>query len=67
MRHILLLLVLVSAGCENLRGPLAPRPKGEVDDPRYSIQEQQIRGRDRIGLPDNTGVLPGEAGARPGR
>jgi hypothetical protein len=65
MRHLILLLVIFAAGCENLRGPFAPHPQGRVDDPRLSIQEQQVLGRDRIGLPDNTSVLPPEAGSRP--
>jgi hypothetical protein len=67
MRHFILIIVLLAAGCENLRGPLAPRSPARVDDPNLSIPEQQVLGRDRIGLPDNSPVLPPEAGARPGR
>jgi len=65
MRYILLFILLVTAGCENLRGPLAPRSPGRIDDPNLSITEQQVLGRDRIGLPDNSPVLPPEAGSRP--
>jgi hypothetical protein len=67
VRRILLIIMLLTAGCENLRGPLAPRSPMRVDDPSLSIAEQQALGRDRIGLPDNSSVLPPEAGARPGR
>jgi hypothetical protein len=67
MRYLVLVLLLLAAGCENLRGPLAPRSPARVDDPGLTIQEQQVLGRDRIGLPDSTTVLPPEAGARPGR
>jgi hypothetical protein len=67
MRRFFLLILILAAGCENLRGPLAPRPPTRIDDPSLSIQEQQVRGRDRIGMPDNSSVLPPEAGARPGR
>jgi hypothetical protein len=66
MRYLLLILLL-AAGCESVRGPLAPRPGTRVDDPSLSIAEQQRQGRDRIGLPDNSPVLPPEAGSRPGR
>src|SRR5947207_954252 len=67
MRHFFLVVLLFTAGCENLRGPFAPRSPARVDDPSLSIAEQQVLGRDRIGLPDNSSVLPSEAGARPGR
>ncbi len=67
MRRLLLLAMLLAAGCENLRGPLAPKPATPIDNPNLSIREQQVLGRDRIGLPDNSSVLPSEAGARPGR
>jgi hypothetical protein len=67
MRHLFLTILLLAAGCENLRGPLAPRSPARVDDPNLTIQEQQVLGRDRIGAPDNSSVLPPEAGARPGR
>jgi hypothetical protein len=67
MRRALVLLLLLAAGCENLRGPLAPRAQGRIDDPNLTIPEQQVRGRDRIGLPDDSPVLPPEAGWRPGR
>jgi hypothetical protein len=67
MRLTFLLILLLAAGCENLRGPLAPRSPTRIDDPSLSIAEQQVLGRDRIGAPDNSWVLPPEAGARPGR
>ena len=67
MRRFAFVLLLLAVGCENLRGPFAPRSPARVDDPSLSIPEQQARGRDRIGLPDNSPVLPPDAGARPGR
>ena len=67
MRHLVLIMLLVTAGCSNLRGPFAPRSPARIDDPSLSIAEQQVLGRDRLGLPDNSSVLPPEAGARPGR
>jgi len=66
MRPYYLLILLLFIGCQNTRGPLAPRPP-RPDDPSLSIAEQQSLGRDRIGTPDNSWVLPGDAGARPGR
>jgi hypothetical protein len=67
MRRLFLVLLLLAAGCESVRGPFAPRSPRRIDDPSLSIAEQQVLGRDRIGLPDNSSVLPPEAGARPGR
>jgi hypothetical protein len=67
MRHLFLLILLLAVGCESLRGPFAPKPKTPVDDPNLTIAEQERQGRARIGLPDNSPVLPPEAGFRPGR
>ena len=66
MRHFFLfILVLLAGGCENLRGPLQPRPQGRIDNPNLTIAEQQTLGRDRSSMPDNSAVLPPEVGARP--
>jgi hypothetical protein len=54
MRRLLILGVLLLAGCETVRGPLQPREPQRVDDPRYSIPEQERRGRDRLAVPDET-------------
>jgi hypothetical protein len=64
-RRVFLLALLLATGCESVRGPFAPRSPVRVDDPRLTIPEQQALGRERMGLPDNSWVLPPEAGARP--
>lgn len=51
MRRILLAAVLALGGCCNVNGPFAARPPQRVDDPRISIAEQEVRGRDRLPLP----------------
>lgn len=65
MRSLILGFVLLAMGCESVRGPLAPKSPTRVDDPNLTIGEQQRAGRDRIGLPDSSPVLPPEAGSRP--
>jgi hypothetical protein len=65
LKRFMLILALLMSGCESLRGPFAPKPASRIDDPNLSISEQEVRGRDRIGLPDNTNPLPPEAGYRP--
>lgn len=57
MRRIMLVAVLLSAGCQNLIGPFAPRKPLRVDDPCVSIAEQQRRGRDRLALPEDDRAL----------
>jgi hypothetical protein len=52
MRRWMLLGMLLLAGCQNTIGPLANRSRAKPDDPLFSIQEQQRRGRDRYSLPD---------------
>jgi hypothetical protein len=44
--------VLFLAGCANVNGPFAYRPPERVDDPRFTIAEQEARGRDRLSQPD---------------
>ncbi|MCC6418853.1 MAG: hypothetical protein IT429_11515 [Gemmataceae bacterium] len=51
MRRLLVVCVLGLAGCQSVRGPLEPRPPQRVDDPRYSIPEQERRGRAALPLP----------------
>jgi hypothetical protein len=53
MRHILFLGIVCLAGCQSTIGPFAPRSPQRVDDPQYSIAEQESRGRDRFALPDD--------------
>lgn len=54
MRRILLLGILLLAGCQGVRGPLWPRSPERVDDPYLSIDEQERNGRERLALPDET-------------
>ncbi|MBI3823415.1 MAG: hypothetical protein HY289_12160 [Planctomycetes bacterium] len=59
MRRILILGMLLLAGCQHVSGPFAPRSNARADDPRLSIAEQQSRVRDRYALPDaSPGVGP---------
>jgi hypothetical protein len=51
MRKLFLLGVLFLAGCQSVVGPLGYRPPLRVDDPNYTIPEQERRGRDRLALP----------------
>jgi hypothetical protein len=54
MRHILILGIMCLAGCQSIVGPFESRAPLRVDDPRYSIAEQEKRGRERLGLPDES-------------
>jgi hypothetical protein len=49
--------VFVLAGCQNLTGPFAARRPERVDDPLYTIAEQQRRGRANLALPDESANL----------
>jgi len=51
MRRTFLAATLALCGCCSVNGPFAARPPLRVDDPRYSIAEQESRGRDRLALP----------------
>jgi hypothetical protein len=67
MRKLIVLGVLVLAGCQNVRGPLQPRPPLRVDDPRLPISEQQKLARERLALPEESPqIAPGGGAARPG-
>ena len=68
MRHILVLgILLLVAGCQNLVGPFQAQDPIRVDDPRYTIGEQQRLGRARLALPDESPmVLPPVGMPRPG-
>ncbi len=54
MRRIFLVAILCLAGCQNLTGPFAPRAPERVDDPRLPISEQEVRGRDRYAIPQES-------------
>jgi hypothetical protein len=46
-------------GCQSVSGPRANRDKPRPDDPIFSIDEQQRRGRDRYPIvEDNPGLVP---------
>lgn len=54
MRRLLLFIPLFLTGCTNLIGPFQYRDPQRVDDPMFSISEQQERGRDRLALPEQS-------------
>jgi len=67
MRKLFCLGLLLLTGCQNTAGPFQARPPLRVDDPRYSIAEQESRGRDRLALPDDfSGLAPKTGAAIPG-
>ena len=53
MHRLILLVALCLTGCANVNGPLQHyfNPQ-RVDDPHLSIPEQEVRGRDRLALPE---------------
>lgn len=53
MRHLLLLGLIVAIGCQGVVGPgRRTLMNDRIDDPCLSIDEQKVRARERIGLPD---------------
>jgi hypothetical protein len=67
MRRLVVLCVLLLAGCANLVGPFQSRAPQRVDDPLLPTREQQQRGRDRLSLPeDRTALAPQLYIDRPG-
>jgi hypothetical protein len=63
MRRILILGLLCLAGCQNTSGPFSPRSPLRVDDPRFSISEQESRSRDRYALPEESPRVAPPSGA----
>ncbi len=57
MRKLVLLGIVLLAGCQNTVGPLAPRQPQRIDDPAVPTYEQQRRERDRLSLPDQSRYL----------
>jgi len=57
MRRLYLVSLLFLAGCQNVMGPFERKPE-RVDDPLFSITEQQRRGRDRLALPEASVLAP---------
>jgi len=67
MRKLFVVGFLMLAGCQGTSGPFSARYPMRVDDPYYSINEQQSRGRDRLALPDDfSGLAPKTGAAIPG-
>lgn len=54
MRRLFLLGLLLLAGCQNIAGPFRRGPVDRPDSPRYSIAEQERRGRAGWALPDES-------------
>ena len=54
MRLILLGVLLLTAGCQNMAGPFRRSSAERPDSPQYSIAEQERRGRAAWGLPDES-------------
>lgn len=52
-RRLLLLSVLALAGCGRYAGPLESRQQGRADAPGYSIEEQKVRGRERLSISED--------------
>jgi hypothetical protein len=57
MHRLLLVSVLLLAGCQNYAGPFASRKPERVDDPLLTIPEQQRRGRAGLALPDDSAAV----------
>jgi hypothetical protein len=66
MRKIFAISLLALAGCQSIAGPFQARPPVRVDDPHVSTDEQGVRLRDRLALPDNTGGAPRTGAEIPG-
>jgi len=66
MRRFCVVALLLLAGCQNVMGPLQYRQPIRVDDPCVSIGEQKRRGRDRLALPEDSGVTAPPAFPVPG-
>lgn len=53
MRTLLLLLLVLTAGCRNIDGPCAAKSKPRVDAPGLTIEEQERRARDKYTVPSD--------------
>lgn len=67
VRILLLVAILTMTGCQSSGSGLGYPPPGRADDPRYSIAEQHVRGRERYAIAeDRTGLAPDVFINRPG-
>jgi hypothetical protein len=66
MHRKLLVCLLFLAGCGSVTTPFERRPE-KVDDPLLTIGEQQRKGRERIGLPDDSSSVGPKTGSGVGR
>ena len=65
MQRLLLIGIVLLAGCQSIQGPFAGRTPERVDDPYFSIAEQQRRGRERLALPDDSRTAGPNSGLAP--
>lgn len=63
MRRLLLVGLLLTAGCQNVEGPFRRSQSQRADDPRYSLPEQERRGRAMLALPDESRLSGPRSGA----
>jgi len=54
MRRMLVVGLLLLAGCQNTTGPIANHWRPRPDNPEYSIPKQESLGRDRYALPEDS-------------
>jgi hypothetical protein len=66
MRKLFMLSLLLLSGCQSIAGPFQSRPPTRIDDPRLTPSDQEVRLRDRLALPDNTGGAPRTGAEVPG-
>lgn len=57
MRRMMLLGLLLLAGCQNTMGPLQNRLKPRPDNPDVSAETQKRFGRDRYAMPDDSPLV----------
>ena len=66
MRYILIAgILLLAAGCQNVVGPFQADTM-RVDDPRYTIGEQERWGRAKLAVPEESPWIVPPGQTRPG-
>jgi len=65
MRSVLLLGIVLLAGCQGTTGPFA-KPTGKVDQPLYNIEMQKQRARERSMPIDDPNITPNTDSAQYG-